>query len=44
VKEYSKDIQLKLANEIESAPPNAAFPELMLDYATLREQLHGCTH
>jgi hypothetical protein len=43
VKEYSRDFQNQLADEIEAAPLDAAFPLAMQDYALLRTQARaGC--
>jgi hypothetical protein len=42
VKEYSKDLQVKLADEIKTARPDASFPDMMRDYAVLRAQLREC--
>jgi hypothetical protein len=42
VKEYSKEQQVKLADEIKGASPNASFPDMMRDYAVLRAQLREC--
>jgi hypothetical protein len=42
IKEYSRNFQRKLADEIESATANAAFPVALQDYGVLREQLKVC--
>ncbi len=42
VKEYSKELQVKLADEIKAAPPDASFPDALQDYALLRAQLREC--
>ena len=43
VKEYSRDFQNRLADEVEAAPSDAAFPLAMQDYALLRAQARaGC--
>ena len=41
--DLSADIQRKLADEIEAAPVDAAFPDAVQDYAVLRAQIRqGC--
>jgi hypothetical protein len=42
IKEYSREFQEKLAKEIDVAPENGAYPQAILDYALLREQLASC--
>jgi hypothetical protein len=42
IKKYDREFQRKLADEIESAPANAAFPLALQDYATIRIQLARC--
>ena len=42
IKEYSREFQRKLADEINAAPANAAFPVAIQDYSVLREQLKSC--
>lgn len=43
VKEYSRDFQNQLADEVEVAPLDAAFPLALQDYALLRAQARvGC--
>lgn len=42
IKEYGKELQIKLAYEIRAAQPNAAFPDVLQDYAVLRAQLREC--
>lgn len=42
VKEYKQDFQTQLANEIEAAPQDAAFPVAMQDYAVMRAQARAC--
>ncbi len=42
IKAYSKEQQIKLAVEIEAAPPDATFPNVVQDYAVLRAQLREC--
>lgn len=42
IKEYSKQKQNKLANEINAAPRDAVFPDVVQDYAVLRTQLNTC--
>ena len=39
IKEYSREFQNKLADEIEGAPLNAVWPEVVMDYSVLRKQL-----
>lgn len=36
IKEYSWELQNKLADEIEAAPPNAVWPEVVMDYYMVR--------
>lgn len=38
IKEYSREFQRKLANEIEAASDDAAFPVAVQDYGLLRAQ------
>lgn len=38
IKEYSREFQKKLANEVEAAPQEAAFPVALQDYALVRMQ------
>lgn len=43
IKEYNRKFQNKLADEIESAPVDAAFPVVIQDYGVLRAQIReGC--
>lgn len=43
VKEYSREFQNRMADEIEAAAPDAAFPLALQDYALLRAQARaGC--
>jgi hypothetical protein len=43
IKEYSREFQNKLANEIEAASTDATFPVAVQDYALLRMQIQkGC--
>jgi hypothetical protein len=42
VKEYKQDFQTQLANEIEAAPKDAAFPIALQDYAVMRAQARVC--
>lgn len=42
IRQYDREFQRKLADEIESAPANAAFPMALQDYAVLRGQLKVC--
>lgn len=42
IKEYSREFQHKLADEIEAAPANAVFPVALQDYAMLRNQIRKC--
>jgi hypothetical protein len=42
IKEYDRKFQNRLADEIEAAPLNAAFPVVVQDYGVLREQLKAC--
>lgn len=39
IKEYDRKFQNKLADEIEAAPANAAFPVAVQDYTLLRMQI-----
>jgi hypothetical protein len=41
LRQYSKAEQEKLADEIDSATESAIFPEFILDYATLRQQIRA---
>lgn len=43
IRTYDKAFQRKLADEIEAAPVDAAFPDALQDYAVLRAQIRqGC--
>ena len=42
IRQYDREFQRGLADEIESAPANAAFPVALQDYATIRIQLALC--
>jgi hypothetical protein len=42
VKEYSREFQDRLAKEIEVAPKDAVFPEVLIDFWALRKQLSMC--
>ncbi len=42
IKKYDREFQRKLADEIEAAPTDAAFPAALQDYALLRQQLRQC--
>lgn len=42
VKKYDREFQRRLADEIESAPADAAFPVALQDYAILRLQTQKC--
>lgn len=42
IKEYDRKFQNKLADEIEAASPDAAFPVAIQDYSVIREQLKSC--
>ncbi len=42
IKEYSREFQRKLADEIEAAPKDAVWPLVMQDYTLLREQVVIC--
>ncbi len=43
IRTYDKTFQRKLADEIEAAPVDAAFPDAVQDYAVLRAQIRqGC--
>ncbi len=43
IRAYDKAFQRKLADEIEAAPVDAAFPDAVQDYAVLRAQIRqGC--
>jgi len=39
LRDYSRDFQAKLADEIETASVDAAFPVAMQDYGLLRAQI-----
>jgi hypothetical protein len=40
IKKYDRKFQNKLANEVEAASPDAAFPLAIQDYGVLRAQIH----
>lgn len=42
IKEYSREFQRKLADEIEMAPENTAWPNIVYDYHTLRLFVKEC--
>ncbi|MCE7886604.1 MAG: hypothetical protein DYH13_03760 [Alphaproteobacteria bacterium PRO2] len=42
IKKYDREFQRKLADEIETAPTDAAFPSALQDYALIRQQLRQC--
>lgn len=42
IKYYAREFQRKLAAEIEAAPQEAVFPEVVMDYAMLRAELRVC--
>lgn len=42
IKEYSREFENKLADEIEAASSNAVWPLAMQDYSRLREQIRVC--
>ena len=42
VKEYSKEIQRQLADEIENASQSAVFPLVLQDYELMRAQAKSC--
>ena len=42
IRQYDREFQRRLADEIESAPANAAFPVALQDYALIRQQLRQC--
>lgn len=42
IRTYDRAFQRKLADEIEAAPADAAFPVALQDYAFLRGQLRAC--
>jgi len=41
VKEYSKEVLILAADELEALPEGSVLPMLMADYAVLREQLRA---
>lgn len=41
IRQYDREFQRKLADEIESAPANAAFSVALQDYTLLRMQIQG---
>ncbi|HBR68075.1 MAG TPA: hypothetical protein DEA55_01730 [Rhodospirillaceae bacterium] len=43
IKEYSREFQRKLADEIEAASPSAAFIIMLQDYQSLRLLLKSCS-
>jgi len=42
VKQYDRAFQTKLAQEIEAAPEDVAFPIALQDYALMRAQARAC--
>ncbi len=44
LRDYSRDFQAKLANEVEAASADAAFPVAMQDYGLLRAQIKKSCH
>jgi hypothetical protein len=42
IKKYSREFQNKIAAEIENAPGNATWPEVLVDYNLLRKQAFVC--
>lgn len=42
LKSYSTDFNTRLADEITAAPPTAAWPTAILDYAGLRDAVKAC--
>lgn len=42
LKDYDKAFNMKLADEVEAAPASAAWPEIVVDYAGLRDQVRAC--
>ena len=42
IRKYDQEFQRKLADEIEAAPTDAAFPSALQDYAVLRLQVKKC--
>ena len=42
LRDYDRAFLNQLAEEIDKAPIDAAFPIAMQDYATLREQIRAC--
>lgn len=42
IKEYSREFQRKLADEMESAPENTSWPNIVYDYHALRLLLKEC--
>ena len=42
IRKYDREFQRKLADEIEAAPTDAAFPSALQDYAVLRLQVKKC--
>ena len=44
IRQYDREFQRKLADEIESAPSDAAFLVVLQDYAGLQSLLKACHH
>lgn len=42
IKEYDREFQRKLADEIEAAPDNAIWPLVVQDYALIRNTVRAC--
>ncbi|HAX91040.1 MAG TPA: hypothetical protein DCY07_02380 [Rhodospirillaceae bacterium] len=42
IKEYSREFQERLAEEVKAALPDVNYPSALQDYATLRGQLREC--
>ena len=42
IKDYSREFQRKLAEEIEAAPNKAVWPLVVQDYSAIRTQIANC--
>jgi hypothetical protein len=42
IRQYDREFQRRLADEIKAAPANAAFPVALQDYTMLRNQIRKC--
>jgi hypothetical protein len=42
VVEYSREMQVRVAEELAALPQRAVIVEMMADYTVIREQVNGC--